>query len=188
MHAQPADYAGPDHLPAVLAELEDAESWEVTEVSAEGGEAAKPRWELKELKPLHKQVASLVAQGMKNVQVAALCNITPEYVSALIRQPLVKAHIAEMCEVVGVRLEALFEQSVEVIAETMTNGTRGEKLKAARLQMEATKRIGAHNPVSLLPVGATDRLLLLSERLLALQSNVRKGRTFDENGKEVSES
>lgn len=187
MHTQPADSAGPVHLPAVPEEVGDADSWGVAEVSAEGG-AAKPRWELKELKPLHKQVASLVAQGMKNIEVAALCQITPEYVSMLIRQPIVKAHIAEMCEVVGVRLEAMFEQSVEVIADTMQNGTRGEKLKAARLQMEATKRIGAHNPISLLPVGATDRLLLLSERLLALQSNVRKGRIFNEDGQEISEA
>jgi Bacterial regulatory proteins, luxR family. len=145
----------------------------------------KVKWELKKLKPQHMQVASLIAQGMKNIEVAAICGITPEYVSMLLGQPLVKAYIQDMCEVVGVRMEALFAQSVDVIAETMKSGTEGGKLKAARLQLEATKRIGRVDP----NVGGNgsniERLEQLAERILALQSNVRKGHTFNENGQEI---
>ena len=176
--------------PPASAEVEDAEAWGEVEVVAVGDGAAVPkvRWELKELKPLHRQVASLVAQGKRNVDIAPMCNITPEYVSMLIRQPLVKAYIAELCEITGVKLEALFEKTVDVIADAMQNGSRGEQLKAARLQLEATKRIGGHTPISLIPQGSDDRLEALARRLLELQSNVRKGRVFDENGAEVQDA
>ena len=176
--------------PPASAEVEDAEAWGEVEVVAVGDGAAVPkvRWELKELKPLHRQVASLVAQGKRNVDIAPMCNITPEYVSMLIRQPLVKAYIAELCELPGGKLEALFEKTVDVIADAMQNGSRGEKLKAARLQLEATKRIGGHTPIALIPQGSDDRLEALARRLLELQSNVRKGRVFDENGAEVQDA
>ncbi len=149
----------------------------------EGSEQGK--WELKQLKPLHKNVASLVAQGLKNVEVAAMCNITPEYVSMLLRQPLVREYVAEMCEITGTRLEALFEKSVEVIAETMRSGSNGDKLKAARLQLEATKRIGRPDPNAGLDRGNVDRLERLADRLIALQSGVRQGRVFNEQGQEI---
>lgn len=146
------------------------------------------KWELKELKPLHKTVASLYAQGKKNVEIAAIAGCTPEYVSMLIRQPLVKAYISEMCEIVGTRLEALFAKSVDVIAETLDNGTASEKLKAARLQLEATKRIGRVDP-NISGTGANvDRLERLAERLIGLQSRVRIGETLNEDGTPAQEA
>lgn len=152
------------------------------------GVAAEPQkaWELKELKQVHKDVASLFAQGMKNVQIAQLCDITPEYVHMLLKQPLVKAYIAEMCEVVGTRMEALFVKSVDVIADTLENGTEAGKLKAVRLQLEATKRIGSGNGGGLVQPD-TDRLVKLAERLIQLQTNVRTGRTFNQDGVEVQD-
>lgn len=152
------------------------------------GVAAEPQkaWELKELKQVHKDVASLFAQGMKNVQIAQLCDITPEYVHMLLKQPLVKAYIAEMCEVVGTRMEALFVKSVDVIADTLEHGTEAGKLKAVRLQLEATKRIGSGNGGGLVQPD-TDRLVKLAERLIQLQTNVRTGRTFNQDGVEVQD-
>lgn len=183
----PLDFSAAD-LPIPQTMPSEAENWGRAEVVAEGDGAAKPRWELKQLKPLHKNVASLIAQGMQNVQVAALCSVTPEYVSMLLRQPLVKAHIAEICEVAGVKMEALFEKTVNVIADAMDNGNRSEQLKAARLQLEATSRIGKPDPSRGLNPVQEDRLALLAERLLALQTNVRKGRLFDEKGNEIPEA
>lgn len=151
-------------------------------------EARGPSWELKKLKPLHKQVASLVAQGAKNTEIAQMLGITPQYVSMLLSQPLVKQYLGEMCDAVGVRMEALFEQSVEVIAETMRTGSEGGKLKAARLQLEATKRIGRPDPTAALGQGNVDRLERLAERLILLQTNVRTGRTFDgKTGQEITD-
>ncbi len=144
-------------------------------------------WQLTKLKPLHKQVASLVAQGMKNVDIAKLCDITPEYVSMLLAQPLVKEYLQEMCEVAGVRMEALFEKSVEVVADIMQNGSDGNKLKAARLQLEATKRIGRPDPNAGLERGNVDRLERLADRLVALQSGIRQGRAFNESGQEITD-
>jgi hypothetical protein len=145
-------------------------------------------WQLTKLKPMHKQVASLCAQGLKNKEIAALVDITPEYVSMLLRQPLVKEYIAQMCEVVGTRMEALFEKSVDVIADVMENGNNKERLGAARLQLEATKRIGRPDPNAGLDRGQGDRLAALADRLLALQTNVRQGKTFNENGQEITDA
>lgn len=147
-----------------------------------------PQWQLKKLKPLHKQVASLTAQGFKNVEIAGMVGITPEYVSMLLRQPLVKAYVNEMNSHVETRMEALFEQSVDVIASTMKDGSNADKLKAARLQMEATKRIGRPDPNAHLGESNVDRLTLLAERLIQLQSGVRRGGTFDENGQEITDA
>ncbi len=146
------------------------------------------KWQLTKLKPMHKQVASLAAQGLKNVEIASIIGITPEYVSMLLRQQLVKEHVAQMCEVVGVRLESLFEKSVDVIAETMINGTEKGRLTAARLQLEATKRIGRPDPNAGLDRSQGDRLAALADRLLALQTNVRQGKTFNENSEEITDA
>lgn len=158
---------------------------EVTDFTDELG---KPKWELKQLKPKHKQVASLVAQGFKNTEIANMVGITPEYVSMLLGQPLVRGYVNEINQVVGTRLEAMFEQSVEVISETMRSGSNGDKLKAARLQLEATKRIGRPDPNATSLDPNVDRLALLAERLIALQTGVRQGGTFDESGKEITDA
>lgn len=136
---------------------------------------AASKWELKELKPMHRQVASLVAQGMRNVDVATLVGITPEYVCMLLRQPLVQAYVAEISAVANTRLEAMFEKSVEVIADVLEGGTEKGKLAAVRLQLEATKRIGRPDPSARPGEANTDRLEKLAERLIMLQSGVRQG-------------
>lgn len=147
----------------------------------------KGKWELKKLSPKHKQVAALVAQGMKLVQVGAIVELRPEYISMLLRQPLMKQYIQQMSEAVGTRMEALFEQTVEVIADEMANGSGANKLKAARLQLEATKRIGRPDPSAGGHNTDVDRLTKLAERLLYLQSNQRLPRTFDESGNEITD-
>lgn len=144
---------------------------------------AKSGWQMKKLKPRHKMVGSLLAQGMRNVEIAKMLAITPEYVSALSRQPLMQAYIQEMCQVTGLRLESMFEKSVDVIGETLRNGTEAGKLKAARLQLEATKRIGRYDPAPTGLGGAEERLIQLAERLLYLSSGSRRTPgVFNEDG------
>ena len=155
----------------------------VVDEPQDGVEEVGP-WELTKLKPLHRDVASLVAQGHRNIDVARMLNITPQYVSMLLRQPLVKAYIGEMNEVVGARLEAMFEQSVNVMADVMKDGSHGDKIKAARLQLEATKRIGRPDPLAGMLSPDLDRLEKLAERLIGLQSGIRQGGTFNEAGEE----
>lgn len=141
-------------------------------------------WVLLELKPMHKQVAALLAQGFKNVQVAAMTNITPEYVSMLLRQPLIRQEIARLCDIANTRMESLFESSVDAVAEVLVSGSHKDKLAAARLQMEATRRIGRFEAGGRDTGDNIDRLEKLADRLLQLQSNVRKGNTY-ENGEAV---
>lgn len=102
---------------------------------------AKYKFSLKRLTPKHKEVAALLAQGLKAVDVARIVGFTPEYLHMLSKQPLFIEYIDGMNAVVDRQLEALYGKSVEVIADALSAGG-DEALKAARLQMEATNRVG----------------------------------------------
>lgn len=144
-------------------------------------EAHSGRYQLKKLKTKHRQVLSLIAQGEPRWKVAALCDITPEYVTMLCAMPICQAYLSEMTQAAGVQLEAMFVKSVDVISNAMENGDTGEQLKAARLQMEATKRIGAAGATTLNIGDGGDRLERLANRLIGLLDNkqVATGRTLD---------
>jgi DNA-binding CsgD family transcriptional regulator len=145
-------------------------------------------WQMKALKPRHRQIASLLAQGAKRQEIAAAMGVTPEYVTMLQQQPLMKDYIREMCEVVGVRFEALFGQAVEVISDVMKNGNDSNRLKAARLQMEGTGRVGSRDRRPSGDSGAESRLEKLAERLLYLQSGKRPPGVYSENGEAITEA
>lgn len=139
------------------------------------------RYQLKKLKTKHRQVLSLIAQGEPRWKVAALCEITPEYVTMLCAMPICQAYLGEMTQAAGIQMEAMFVKSVDVISNAMENGDVSEQLKAARLQMEATKRIGAAGSVTLNGGDGGDRLERLANRLIGLLDNkqVAAGRTLD---------
>jgi len=143
-------------------------------------------WELKKLKPMHLQDCALLAQGMKNIEVAALCGVTKEYVCMLLRQPLIKQEIARVAEITGARLELMFEKSVDVIADAMDKGTHSEKLKAARLHGELTKRIGRPDPYATSANVPDDRLEKLASRLEGLLTTT-KSNLYDETGSPIFE-
>lgn len=139
------------------------------------------RYQLKKLKTKHRQVLSLIAQGEPRWKVATLCDITPEYVTMLCAMPICQAYLSEMTQAAGVQMEAMFVKSVNVISNAMEQGDIGEQLKAARLQMEATKRIGAAGATTLNIGDGGDRLERLANRLIGLLDNkqVATGRTLD---------
>ena len=131
-------------------------------------------WQMKELKPKHKQVCAMLAQGIDRRTISNVVGCTPEYITMLSKQPLMKEYIAEMCQAAGLQLDAMFVQSVEVISEVMANGSPKERVAAARLQMEATKRIGSGSSIPKEIIDTNDRLARLAERLLYLQGGVTK--------------
>jgi len=131
-----------------------------------------PAIELKKLSPKHQQVAALLAQGVDRRTIASACDFTPEYVTWLTRQPLFREYIKGMSEAVAVRLEALFSKSVDVIDYAMENGSVDERLKGAKLQLEATGRVGRFQ-TQVPEGGGSDRLEQLSERLLNLLKKQR---------------
>src|SRR5712692_5382312 len=97
--------------------------------------AESTAWELKALSPKHKQAAALLAQGTSRDVIATFCGWTPEYVTMLGRQPLFQQYIKEMSALVAVRLEAMFDRSVDVIGEAMdSNNTVEDRLRGAKLQ------------------------------------------------------
>lgn len=124
-------------------------------------------WQLKKMTERHRSVCALLAQGLPQTTVAAMCGITPVYVGMLLRQPLCMAYIKELSTVAGVQLESLFPKAVEVIGDIMLTGNAAEKLKAIRVHGELTKRLGSgglppqDNP-------SVDRLDRLADRLITL--------------------
>lgn len=125
-------------------------------------------WTLRKLSPRHKQICALLAQGFKNIEIATVMGVTKEYVSMLLRQLLIQEEIARVCEIAETRLDAMFVQTVDVISDGMSNGNITEKLKAARLQLEATKRIGHGSGIPSPVEGGEDRLEKLANRLTQL--------------------
>lgn len=130
----------------------------------------KGKWEMKELKPWHRQFCSLLAQGIDRQTIASILDITPEYVSMLSNQPLIQKYIREMCKFASIQLEAQFVEGVKVIGDVMANGSDKERLQAVRLNAELTHRIGSGSGVPNEVVDTTTRLAKLAEKLLALQT------------------
>lgn len=130
------------------------------------------KWQLRSLKPWHIQLCSLLAQGLAQVEIASIMDCTPQYVSDLCKQPIIQEYVGSLSQVAALQLEAQFGKSVKAISDTLDKGSYKEKMAAARLQMEATKRIGARAQEPMERGDAQDRLLLLQERLLSLQERV----------------
>jgi len=105
-------------------------------------ESKPPAFQLKKLGPKHKNIASLLAQGANRGEIAQIAGVTPEYVTMLSKDALVVQYMKEMSEFANTRLEAMFEKSVDTISAVMDQGSAKERLAAARLQMEAIKKIG----------------------------------------------
>lgn len=160
-------------------ELEDHEE--------ELGIAEEKPWVLTKLRPRHKDVCSLIAQGVPNTQVAAITGYTPTYICMLMRQPVCVAYVSQLNESVGMQLEMMYGKAVTVIADAMQNGSVGEQLKAVRLHGELTKRIGSRDITPPSSEDSTARLARLSERLVGLleRGQAAAGRTFDASSTEM---
>lgn len=133
----------------------------------------EPGWLLQKLSPKHKTAAALLAQGVGRAVIAEVCDCTPEYITMLGRQPLFRAYIKEMSQFTEARLEALFDSSVNVMAEAMLTGSNDDKLKAAKLQLEATGRVGRFQERGREDPG-NERLEQLAERLVGLLHRQRE--------------
>lgn len=97
---------------------------------------------LKKLKQKHKTMVALHLQGLKRDQIAQLAGCVPEYVSMIIAQPIVQEYLRDLEQYMDNRLRSLYGKSVDAIDSVLTSGSDDAKLKAARLQMEATDKMG----------------------------------------------
>jgi hypothetical protein len=133
----------------------------------------QPTVVLQRLTERHKQVAALLAQGVPRQTIAEIVQYTPEYITFLQRQPLFIQYVKEVSQAASIRLEALFDRAVDAIADGLSSG--GEvALKAARLQMEATGRIGAGKErQAQTEEGMEERLGVLADRLVRLLQEKR---------------
>jgi hypothetical protein len=124
---------------------------------------------LRDLSPKHKQVAALLSQGLGRTEISQIVDFTPEYITWLMRDPQFKEYQAEMNEITNARLEALFGQVPDLIHRNMNSGIPDAELKAARLHLEVTKRIGKQEEKRDTE-SSLARLEILAERLLNLNN------------------
>jgi hypothetical protein len=94
--------------------------------------------------------------------------------------------LQELTEYADARLIALTERSVDAISDVLAQGGAEERLKAARLQLEAVGRIGARRSESSGGISSDERLAQLAERLKTLIVQ-RRTEVYDGQAKEVSE-
>ncbi len=139
---------------------------------------------LQKLGPKHREVLSLVAQGLSRVEIAEIVGFEPEYISWLVRQDVCKQYLQEMIAVVDFRLQTMTVESVDVIADIMKCGTSDEKLKAAKLQLEAVGRVGAGKGSGLQPLAQPDHLQQLADRLVGLLKSSQGGSVYENEVKD----
>lgn len=104
--------------------------------------STKTHFQLKRLSPKHRQVAALLAQGLGRSEISGLVKCCPEYVTMLAKQPLFMAYVKEMTQFTDVRLQALFDKGVDVVANLMQTGTEDTKLRAAQTVLKAVGKDG----------------------------------------------
>lgn len=134
-------------------------------------------FKLQALNEKHRQVASLMAQGLGPLEIASVVDYTMQYISMLARDPLFKEHLSNISQFVTLQHEAMFARTVEAVNNGFNSGIVEDNLKAARLNLEITGRIGKGERPSAGMESSLDRLATLAERLLALNPN--KGETLD---------
>ena len=144
-------------------------------------EVEKKGWELKVLKPKHKQIASLLAQGCGRDEVAKICGCAPQHVNVLMKQEVFRNFLKDMTMTAEEMLNSQFVGAVEAIGDALRFGDVEERLKAARLQMEASGRLGNRANIRK-EQDTSDRLERLSHRLIDLlaASQPSTGRVIDE--------
>ena len=125
----------------------------------------------------HRQILSLLAQGVSREEVATITGYAPQSISRLLRDPLCKEYLQQMMDVVEFRLTAMTEKSVQAIEDELTHGNGESRMRAAKLQMEAIGRIGSKR-VTRPADDAPDRLDVLADRLVKLLDKA-KGNTYE---------
>jgi len=100
------------------------------------------RWQPKVLTPKHRQILSLYAQGMKREEIGSLCKCTPQLVTILAGCDLGRSYLTGIEVAMDQELRGLYGASVQAIREQLTVGSGENKLKAAKLQMQAIGKLG----------------------------------------------
>lgn len=111
-------------------------------LSSPGQTPPKPAFQLKRLSAKHKQAAALLAQGLGRAEIAKAVDFTPEYITMLSQQTVFIQYVKEMTAFSDVRLQALFEKSVDVLGNSMMNGSEHVKLEAAKSVLKAVGKDG----------------------------------------------
>lgn len=136
-------------------------------------------FKLQALTDKHRQVASLLAQGLGPTDIAELVDFVPQYVTMLTRDPLFKEYLATMSAVAEARHESMFAMTPDVVFNAMRSGSVDEQLKAARLNLEITGRIGKNERPNTGGDTSIERLNVLADRLLGLLGKVRDTNVID---------
>lgn len=142
---------------------------------------------LKNLSQKHKEAVSLICQGVSRGDVATICGFVPEYITWLMRQEVCKEYLKEIMEVVDFRMVAMTEQSVDAIQEVLKDGSGEDRLKAAKLQLEAVGRIGAGKNAQPIAPPAPDHFEMLAQRIVGLLKSTRTGATIEGQSQVVQE-
>lgn len=137
-------------------------------------QASRSSVKLLKLSPKHREALALVAQGVARSDIALAVGYEPEYISWLVKQDVCQQYLQEMIAVVDFRLQAMTTESVDTIADVMKFGSSDERLKAAKLQLEAVGRVGSGKQNQMATTVAPDHLQQLADRLVGLLKSSRQ--------------
>jgi hypothetical protein len=114
------------------------------------------------------QICRDYARGKPVKAIAADLGVTVSRIYNVLQKP-------NSQQLLDMQMESLYAASVDAIADVLVNGSDADRLRAARLQMEATGRIGPraiHRQQPMSPEESDARLQLLARRLTALQAEM----------------
>lgn len=97
---------------------------------------------LRKLSPKHRNIASLLAQGLGRGEISKIVHCVPEYVTMLAKQPLFQDYVKDISAFVDTRMRAMHEKSVDVLGQLLQTGTEDTKLRAAQTVMKAIGKDG----------------------------------------------
>lgn len=132
----------------------------------------------KPLPPLGKKARDaclLLTAGVAKKDICKQLKMAPERLRIILRLPQTQAFIARLNEAVGAQLEAQHGMAIDTIRDVMKSGNGREKIAAARLQLEASRRIGPRTEDHDRATNAEERLQRTRERLLQLYSEKING-------------
>lgn len=100
---------------------------------------ATPGWQLKQLKPRHRQIAQLYVSGLDRESIASFCKCTPALITMLLKQPVFLEYLAELRGHLDQDMQSLYGKAIRVVDAAMNQEEATEhKLRAADMVFKAT--------------------------------------------------
>ena len=151
---------------------------QLLEAEGDANPLVKLEGDYSSLTPTEKLALVHLASGRTKKYITTKLRLSQEKLNKLMLRDDSRQFVAELTHGAHLQMEALYVKSVDAVRETLEKGAYPDKIKAARLQMESTRRIGAMTAPSQGVVDVEARLVDLAHKLVDLNRQSKSGNTL----------